>query len=139
MCHLLPARKRRFLLRYGYLTCRLVKSADSEVMPISIPNCYAYLVILNNFGIMTMRTTKNISISFPPEMLESFQKLAEAENRTMSELVREALRNYEKQKRREFIAEARRRAEDRGIKEEDVVRIVREYRTEQRGNNKAHS
>ncbi|MGI8741150.1 MAG: hypothetical protein ACR2NN_01005 [Bryobacteraceae bacterium] len=48
----------------------------------------------------------------------------------MSELVREALRNYEKQKRREIIAEARQRAEERGIKEGDVVRIVREFRRE---------
>ena len=46
----------------------------------------------------------------------------------MSELVREALRNYEKQKRREIITEARKRAEERGIKEEDVVRIIREFR-----------
>lgn len=79
---------------------------------------------------MTMRTTTNISITLPPEMLETFQKLAKAENRTMSELVREALRNYEKQKRREIITEARQRAEERGIQEEDVVRIIREFRQE---------
>ena len=57
----------------------------------------------------------------------------------MSELVREALRNYEKQKRREIIAEARQRADKRGIKEKDVVRIIREYRRDQREQNKARS
>ncbi|HUS04912.1 MAG TPA: ribbon-helix-helix domain-containing protein [Bryobacteraceae bacterium] len=86
-----------------------------------------------------MRTTTNLSITLPPEMLESFQKLAKAENRTMSELVREALRNYEKQRRRELIAEARERAGEQGIKEEDVVRIIREYRREEREKNKARS
>ena len=86
-----------------------------------------------------MRTTTNISITLPPEMLQSFRKLAKAENRTMSELVREALRNYEKQKRREIIAEARQRADKRGIKEKDVVRIIREYRRDQREQNKARS
>ncbi len=86
-----------------------------------------------------MRTTTNISITLPPEMLESFQKLAKAENRTMSELVREALRSYEKQKRREILVEARQRAEEKGIKEEDVVRIIRDYRKETREKNKARS
>ena len=86
-----------------------------------------------------MRTTTNISITLPPEMLQSFRKLAKAENRTMSEIVREALRNYEKQKRREIIAEARQRADKRGIKEKDVVRIIREYRRDQREQNKARS
>lgn len=57
----------------------------------------------------------------------------------MSELVREALRNYEKQRRRELIAEARERAGEQGIKEEDVVRIIREYRREEREKNKARS
>lgn len=42
-----------------------------------------------------MRTTKVLSVSLPAEMLSRAEHLAHAENRTMSELVREALRNYE--------------------------------------------
>lgn len=41
-----------------------------------------------------MRTGKTTTVSLPPEMLEQAQELARRENRTMSELVREALRRY---------------------------------------------
>ena len=42
-----------------------------------------------------MRTTEPISVTLPQEMLKRARKLAARENRTMSELVREALRQYE--------------------------------------------
>jgi Arc/MetJ-type ribon-helix-helix transcriptional regulator len=42
-----------------------------------------------------MRTTRTISISLPPKQLKAAERLAKKENRTMSELVREALRRYE--------------------------------------------
>ena len=43
----------------------------------------------------TMRTTEPLSVTLPPQMLKRAKKLAARENRTMSELVREALRRYE--------------------------------------------
>jgi Arc/MetJ-type ribon-helix-helix transcriptional regulator len=42
-----------------------------------------------------MRTTEAVSVTLPLEMLKRAKKLAARENRTMSELVREALRRYE--------------------------------------------
>jgi predicted DNA-binding protein len=42
-----------------------------------------------------MRNTKVYSITMPPEMAKRAERLARKENRTMSELVREALRRYE--------------------------------------------
>ena|SRR5947209_555207 len=42
-----------------------------------------------------MRTSKTLSISLPPTQLKQVERLAKKENRTMSELVREALRHYE--------------------------------------------
>ena len=42
-----------------------------------------------------MRTTRTISISLPPAQLRTVERIARKENRTMSELVREALRQYE--------------------------------------------
>jgi predicted DNA-binding protein len=45
-----------------------------------------------------MRTTKTLSVTLPPEMLSRVEALAKKENRTMSELVREALRQYERQR-----------------------------------------
>jgi Arc/MetJ-type ribon-helix-helix transcriptional regulator len=43
-----------------------------------------------------MRTTRTISISLPPAQLRTVERIARKENRTMSELVREALRQYER-------------------------------------------
>ena len=42
----------------------------------------------------SMRTAKTISITLPPELLVKAQKTAEREDRTLSELFREALRRY---------------------------------------------
>jgi len=42
-----------------------------------------------------MRTSRVLSLSLPAEMLSRVEKLAHAEGRTSSELVREALRAYE--------------------------------------------
>ena len=42
-----------------------------------------------------MRNTKVYSITMPPEMAKQVERLARKENRTMSELVREALRRYQ--------------------------------------------
>lgn len=44
-----------------------------------------------------MRTSRTLSISLPPAQLRESMRLARRENRTMSELVREALRRYHQQ------------------------------------------
>lgn len=41
-----------------------------------------------------MRTAKTVCITLPPDLLTKAQKLAVREHRTMSELFREALRQY---------------------------------------------
>ena len=42
-----------------------------------------------------MRTSKTLSVSLPPAQLKQAERLAKKENRTLSELVREALRQYQ--------------------------------------------
>jgi predicted transcriptional regulator len=42
-----------------------------------------------------MRTSRTLSVSLPPAQLKRAERLARRENRTLSELVREALRHYE--------------------------------------------
>ena len=80
-----------------------------------------------------MRTTRTLSITLPPEMLSRAEKLARSENRTMSELVREALRYYERQRWWEQTnAYGRARAHALGIGEEDVERLIHEARVEKR-------
>jgi len=79
-----------------------------------------------------LRTTKLITISIMPEFLEEIEKLAKEERRTKSELVREALRRYiaEKELRR-LQRYGMKKARELGLGEEDVQRLVDEYRAEQ--------
>jgi len=87
----------------------------------------SYGVILSN-----TRTTKVVSITLPPPLFEQAQALAKAENRTMSELMREALRRYQHER---ALAMARTHvkavADQIGVhNEDDVVRIIHEFRRE---------
>jgi Arc/MetJ-type ribon-helix-helix transcriptional regulator len=81
-----------------------------------------------------MRTTKAISITLPEPMLDTAKARAKKENRTMSELVREALRRYEaSQWLAEMQAYGQQRAAAVGVvTEEDVDRVVHEARKERR-------
>jgi len=50
-----------------------------------------------------VRTTQTLSISISPAQLRQAERLARKEHRTMSELVREALRRYQEQKSGEDV------------------------------------
>ena len=79
-----------------------------------------------------MRTTKVLSITLPEPMLERAKQRALKENRTMSELVREALRSYETGRTlAELQVYGQERAREMGITtEDDVDRLLHEYRNE---------
>ena len=80
-----------------------------------------------------MRTTKTLSVTLPPEMLARAEQLAKKEHRTMSELVREALRQYERKNWWvEMNAYGRAKADELGLTEADVVPLVKEVRKERR-------
>ncbi len=76
------------------------------------------------------RTTTTFSISLPPEMAEKVREFMEKEERTRSELFREALRRYfEEQEWKELAKYGRMKARERGISEaqvEDIVNASRE-------------
>ena len=80
-----------------------------------------------------MRTTRILSVTLPPAMLEETERIAREENRTKSELVREALRRYMRdrvwQDLRSYGAAKARRLE---LKERDTERLVEEYREKKR-------
>jgi len=80
-----------------------------------------------------MRTSKTLSITLPPEMLATAIEMARREHRTMSELVREALREYE---RRSWWAETnaygQAKAQERGLTQNDVEHLVADVRRERR-------
>ncbi len=81
-----------------------------------------------------MRHTKTWTISLPPAMERQVSKLAKDEQRTKSELIRQALREYLvthqlKELQKTLVPKAR----ALGIRtEEDVNRVIHEFREEQR-------
>jgi CopG family transcriptional regulator/antitoxin EndoAI len=79
-----------------------------------------------------MRTTKVVSITLPPPLYEQALALAKEENRTMSELMREALRRYQRERQWEHLRSyGTMAAEMPGVNtDEDVVNLVREVRRE---------
>jgi len=80
-----------------------------------------------------MRVSKVISITLPPELFREAAELAKKESRTMSELMREALRRYKRQQEWDAInAYGRGHAARLGISEDDVVRLVHQCRAEKR-------
>lgn len=80
-----------------------------------------------------MRTTKLITISLMPELLEQAEAMAKAEHRTKSELFREAIRQYLIKKEWQRLSRiGQMKAAELGIKtEDDVERLIDEYRNEQ--------
>src|SRR5580658_2987109 len=91
----------------------------------------SYNVIMST----TPRRSRVFSISLPPEMAASAEYLARRENRTMSELFREAFRAYHAQKIGAIFDEIGKYAATRnphGYTEDDVDRLVHEVREEMR-------
>ncbi len=73
-----------------------------------------------------MRSTSTLTVSLPPRLLRDAERIAREENRTKSELVREALRFYiEERYWRKVQREIAARARALGItSEEDIDRLV---------------
>ena len=79
------------------------------------------------------RRTKVITFSLPPEMAEQVQDVMREEGRTMSELIREALRLYmDDREWRSLVRYGQRRAREQGIAPEDVERLLDEFRAKQK-------
>lgn len=77
-----------------------------------------------------MRQSKVVSVSIPPRLLREAEKLAQREQRTKSELVRDALRLYlNLQSDKGFRLAVQQRARALQIKSEnDIERLVDEVR-----------
>lgn len=71
------------------------------------------------------RVTKPITFSLPPEMTKKIERLMREENRTRSELLREALRRYFEEKEWEKIYKyGEMKAREKGIFEQEVENII---------------
>jgi metal-responsive CopG/Arc/MetJ family transcriptional regulator len=77
------------------------------------------------------RTTRQVTISLPPELAEQVAALARAESRTISELFREAFRTYRAGRVRALLDESQetgRRNRHKGYTENDVPLLIHETR-----------
>ncbi|HLJ78763.1 MAG TPA: ribbon-helix-helix protein, CopG family [Acidobacteriaceae bacterium] len=82
-----------------------------------------------------MRVAKTVSITLPPDLLDKAQEVAQRENRTMSELFREALRRYMSQdpEWESLLRRTRAKGKTSGItSESEVERRSDEFRQEKR-------
>lgn len=77
-----------------------------------------------------MKRSVVTSFSLPPETIQYTQELAKAENKSRSEVVREAVAKYYAMKQWEELREfGARQANRLGVRnEDDVDRVVHEYR-----------
>jgi hypothetical protein len=80
-----------------------------------------------------MRTTKTVSISMSPADLKIAERLARTTNRSLSGVFREGLKRVASEQYWQRVhAIARPKAQALGIAEDDVTRLVHEYREEKR-------
>jgi len=71
------------------------------------------------------RTTKTITLSLPPEVVDKIEELMKEEGRTRSELLREALRRYaEEQEMEKIYRYGEIKARERGITEDRIEDII---------------
>lgn len=76
-----------------------------------------------------MRSTKIVSVSLPPDMTKEVQEMALEERRSVSEVLREAFRQYAANKALLDVRKvARKVAKKKNIKADDIYRIVHEGR-----------
>ena len=77
-----------------------------------------------------MRTSKIMTLSLPPEMVKEVERIVKKENRTKSELFREALRKYIDDKRWLKIRKwGLKTSRELGVStEEDVDKLLHQHR-----------
>ncbi len=85
-------------------------------------SCSMLLILLTR---LNMRTAKIISVSLPPDMTEEVQEIAAEERRSVSEVFREAIRQYAANRALSHVRqEAKSTVKKKKLKPEDVERIV---------------
>lgn len=80
-----------------------------------------------------METEKNLHAKIPPALLAEVEQAASADHISVDELVRDAMeRRIRERRRQNLYAYGEQQARKLGIKEEDVDRIIHEFRQEER-------
>ena len=80
-----------------------------------------------------METEKNLHASIPPALLAEAEKIAAARHVSMDEFMLEAVQSFvEERSWKEVFAFGKQQAHKLGYKEEDVDRLIHEFREEDR-------
>jgi CopG family transcriptional regulator / antitoxin EndoAI len=81
-----------------------------------------------------MMAVSTVNISFNSELLKEADRLAKAESRSRSELVREAVRQYIERRKKwdELFRLADQHMKGRNISEQDIIDEIHAYRREKR-------
>ena len=83
-----------------------------------------------------MEPEANLHATIPTALLAEAKNLASAEHTTVDAFVRDAMELYlSRRRRRKLYAYGEEQARKLGIREEDVERVVHEFRREERENN----
>lgn len=80
-----------------------------------------------------METEKNLHASIPPALLAEAEKIAAARHISLDELMQQAVQSFvEERSWKEVFAFGKQQAHKLGYKEEDVDRLIHEFREEDR-------
>jgi hypothetical protein len=80
-----------------------------------------------------VETEKNLHASIPPALLAEAEKIAAARHVSMDELMKQAVQSFvEERSWKEAFAFGKQQAQRLGYKEEDVDRLIHEFREEDR-------
>ena len=75
----------------------------------------------------------SVSVTLPPSLLDEVERLAQREGKSAEELMQEAVRRYVLRRRiRDLQSYGAEQAKNLGVREEDVERLIHEYRREHR-------
>lgn len=82
----------------------------------------------------TIEPEKNVHVNLPQALVVQMQKAVEAGDVTLDEIVRQAVQRYLSDRSwNKLYAYGEAQSRKLGIQEEDVDRIIHEYRQEERG------
>ena len=77
------------------------------------------------------RKNKTITISLPVELADRVAEVSKQQGLSRSEFLREAVDRYVREYEwRQLVKYGERRAREKGIRPEDVIKLVEEYRAE---------
>lgn len=77
------------------------------------------------------RSTRTITFSLSPDLMERVDEVTRSEGRSRSELLREAVLRYlEEREWRSLLDYGEQRAREQGLGPEDVALLIDEYRSE---------